>query len=148
MKYFTILLIFISVQVSAQTTTQPNRVYQAKVQFFNEKLDLTPKESEKFWPIYDDYQSRKNKLLGEKRNLIQYFNNNKQNMSGDEIEASLSRYIEIEKETTQLLEEYNNKFKQILPDEKVLQIYITEVEFRNYLLQKLRTAKTTAKPRM
>jgi hypothetical protein len=148
MKYITILLIFISVQVSAQTTTQPNRVYQAKVQFFNEKLDLTPKESEKFWPIYNDYQSRKNKLSGEKRNLIQYFNANKQNMSGDEIEASLLRYIEIEKETTQLLDEYNNKFKQILPDEKVLQIYITEVEFRNYLLQKLRTATTTAKPRM
>lgn len=149
MKYTTILLLILfTVNSYAQTDSKPNKVYQAKVQFFNKKLNLTPIESKKFWPIYNDYQSRKNKLSGEKRNLIQYFNENKQNMSGDEIEQSLNRYIEIEKEISQLLEEYNNKFKQILPDEKVLQIYITEVQFRNYLLQKLRTSKSEMKPRM
>jgi hypothetical protein len=149
MKYTTLLLlIFFAVGSYAQTGSKPNRVYQAKVQFFNNKLNLTPGESKKFWPIYNDYQSRKNKLSGEKKNLIKYFSENKQNMSGDEIEQSLNRYIEIEKEISQLLEEYNNKFKQILSDEKVLQIYIAEVQFRNYLLQKLRTSKTEMKPRM
>lgn len=149
MKYTTLLLLVIfTIGSYAQTGSKPNRVHQAKVQFFNNKLNLSPSESKKFWPVYNDYQSRKNKLTGEKRNLIQYFNENKQNMSGDEIEQSLSRYIAIEKEISQLLEEYNNKFKQILPDEKVLQIYITEVQFRNYLLQKLRTSKSEMKPRM
>ncbi len=149
MKYTTIFLfILFTATTYAQTEPRPNRVYQAKVQFFNEKLNLSPQESEKFWPVYNDYQSRKNKLSSEKRNLIQYYNDNKQNMSADEIEGTLARYIEIEKEITQLLEEYNNKFKQILPDDKVIQIYITEVQFRNFLLQKLRTGKSEMKPRM
>jgi hypothetical protein len=149
MKYTTILLLVIfTVGSYAQTGSKPSRVHQAKVQFFNNKLNLSPSESKKFWPVYNDYQSRKNKLTGEKRNLIQYFTENKQNMSGDEIEQSLDRYIEIEKEISLLLEEYNNKFKQILSDDKVLQIYITEVQFRNYLLQKLRTSKSEMKPRM
>lgn len=149
MKYSgLILLLLLSLKVAGQESPSQNRVYQVKVKFFNEKLDLSAKESEKFWPVYNDYQSRKNRLSNEKKNIIQYFNQNKANMSDEEIKKSLDRYIEIEKENTALLETYNNKFKEILPQEKVLQIYITEVEFRNYLLQRLRTGKTEMKPRM
>lgn len=149
MKYTgLILLLFFTLKVEGQKTPAQNRIYKVKVQFFNDKLDLSSKEAERFWPIYNDYQSRKNRLSNERKNIINYFNRNKANMSDDEINESLNRYIQIEKEITTLLETYNNKFKEILPDEKVLKIYITEVEFRNYLLQKLRTGKTEMKPRM
>jgi hypothetical protein len=149
MKYSVlILLLFFALKVAGQDTPAQNRVYKVKVQFFNEKLDLSTKEAGKFWPIYNDYQSRKNRLSNERKNIIKYFNQNKTNMSENEVNESLNRFIQIEKEITALLETYNNKFKEILSDEKVLQIYITEVEFRNYLLRKLRTGKTEMKPRM
>ncbi len=145
-----ILLAFIilALRASGQDGPGTNRVYQAKIKFFNEKLELSKSEADKFWPIYNDYQSRRNKLSKEKQVIVQYFNDNKENMSADEIEEALNRFIEIDKEKSMLLDEYNKKFKQVLPDEKVLQIYIVEVKFREYLIQQLRKTKPGMKPRM
>ncbi|HBH47201.1 MAG TPA: hypothetical protein DDX98_01085 [Bacteroidales bacterium] len=131
----------------AQNSGGANRVRAAKVKFFNEKLELTSSESEKFWPIYNDYQSRKSKLASERKSMMRFYTENQSNMSAEEITQTLNRYIEIEKEETELLERYNNKFKQVLANEKVLKIYITEVQFRNYLLKQLRTRQQGMKPR-
>lgn len=121
-----------------QEANSTDKVYQAKVKFFNEKLQLSQEESKNFWPVYNDYYNRKNLLSSERTNIIKYYNNNQQNLSEAEISESLSRYIEIQKEEVKLTETYNEKFKQILSDEKVLMIYITEIQFRQFLLTRLR----------
>ena len=131
----------------AQNQPGSERMKAAKIKFFTEKLELTPSESDKFWPVYNDYQSRKTKLTNERRNLMQFYKENQANMSSKEISESLDRYIEIEKEISELLDRYNEKFKQVLANEKVLKIYFTEVQFRNYLLKQLRTHQQGMKPR-
>lgn len=130
-----------------QATSGTNKVLQAKIQFFNQKLALSPAEAKEFWPIYNDYQSRRSKLSKERKNIMGYYSENSTNMSNDEISETLSRYIEIEKEETKLLDTYNEKFKQVLSDEKVLKIYIVEIQFKNHLLKQLRTGKQEMKLR-
>ncbi len=114
------------------------RVQAQKIAFFTERLQLTTSEAEKFWPVYNDFQSRKNKIAGERRTLTQYFDDNSSNMTQEEISESLDKFIELQKKETELLETYNEKFKQILPEEKVMKIYITEFQFKNWLLKQLR----------
>ncbi|QQS51969.1 MAG: hypothetical protein IPM71_04370 [Bacteroidota bacterium] len=148
MRTAIIILISLLNIVPLIAQNQPSdKVQAARVKFFNEKLELTPDESKKFWPIYNDYQSRKNKLTTERKNLMSFFSSNQSNMSEKEIAETLDRYVAIEKEETQLLETYNQKFRQVLPDEKVLKIYLTEIQFRNYLLKQLRTQQQEIKPR-
>jgi hypothetical protein len=115
------------------------RIHEEKVEFFNERLDLSKAEAQKFWPMYNDYQSRKNKILNEKRTLMRYYSENTSNMTDKEITETLNKYIGFEKRETELLVSYNEKFRAILPDKKVLKIYFTEVQFKDYLLKKLRT---------
>jgi hypothetical protein len=115
------------------------RVQAQKIAFFTERLQLTSSEAEKFWPVYNDYQNRKNKIANERRTLTQYFVENSENMSDKEISESLDKFIQLQKKETELLETYNEKFKQILPDEKVMKIYITEFQFKNWLLKQLRS---------
>lgn len=148
MRLYTLILglIFCLNTVHSQNPEKNNNVKQAKIVFFNEKLDLTSSETNKFWPVYNDYQSRKNRLANERKNMLRYYMENSNNMSDAEITESLNRYIEIEKEEVALLELYNNKFKDILPKEKVLKIYIVEVQFRNYLLKELRAKNTKSRP--
>lgn len=140
MKIFALLLgVFFSISIlQSQEPVQSERVRQAKVNFFNEKLELTPQETKLFWPVYNDYQSRKNRLTNEKRNIMRFYVENGDNMSEIEISETLDRYIEIESEVSELLNTFNNKFKTILPESKVIRIYIVEVQFRNYLLKQLR----------
>ena len=143
MRIFILLtgLLLCVTQVNAQTDPGTNRVKEAKIKFFNEKLNLSPDESKKFWPIYNDYQNRKNRLASERRTIMNYYLDNANNMSASEVSKTLDRYIQIQKEETDLLEQYNEKFKQVLADEKVLRIYIAEIQFRNYLLKQLRTSQ-------
>ena len=47
--------------------------------------------------------------------------------------------MDYEKQETDLLLTYNEKFRSVLPDDKVLRIYIAEVRFKEYLLKQLRT---------
>lgn len=142
MRYLVILTLtimyFTSVFAQKPDDTR-RRIHEEKIAFFNERLDLSKAEAQIFWPIYNDYQSRKNKISNEKRTLMRYYSENERNMSDKEISTTLSKYIAFEKEETELLLAYNEKFKAILPDEKVMKIYVTEVQFKDFLLKKLRT---------
>lgn len=137
-------VLFIVVMISSSLFAQDKddarqRIQEEKVAFFNENLDLSKAEAQKFWPVYNDYQNRKNRLSNEKRTLMRYYSENAGNMSDREISETLDRYIAYEKREIELLESFNEKFREILPDDKVLKIYITEVQFKDYLLKKLRT---------
>ena len=47
-------------QSTAQTRQdeKQDNLQQQKVNFFTENLQLTPAESARFWPVYNDYQNR------------------------------------------------------------------------------------------
>lgn len=38
-----------------------------KIQFITKKLDLTPEEAEKFWPVYNEQRDASKKLMQEKK---------------------------------------------------------------------------------
>jgi Spy/CpxP family protein refolding chaperone len=142
MRYLLILILttLFFLPTSGQTSADAQqRIQEEKVAFFNEQLDLTKAEAQKFWPVYNDYQNRKNRISNEKRTLMRYYVQNEKHMSKAEITETLNKYIAFEKHETELLAIYNEKFREILPDEKVLKIYAAEVQFKDYLLKKLRT---------
>ena len=144
MRYLIILIVAImsfSSVYSQNTDDARKRIHEEKVAFFNRKLNLSKGEAQEFWPVYNDYQNRKNKILKEKRTLMRYYTENNSNMSEKELTNTLNRYIAFEREETELLVLYNEKFRAFLPDEKVLKIYVTEVQFKDYLLKKLRANK-------
>jgi hypothetical protein len=142
MRYL-IIIVVVTVSFSSVLAQKPGdprkRIQEEKVAFFNKRLDLSKTEAQKFWPIYNDYQSRKNRIANEKRTLMRYYSDNSANMSDKEITETLNKYIAFEKRETELLVSYNEKFREILPDKKVLKIYVTEVQFKDYLLKQLRT---------
>lgn len=142
MRYL-IIIIVTAVSFSSVLAQKPGdprkRIHEEKVAFFNKRLNLSKAEAQNFWPVYNDYQSRKNKIANEKRTLMHYYSENAANMSDKEITNTLNRYIAFEREETELLVTYNEKFRAILPDKKVLKIYVIEVQFKDYLLKKLRT---------
>lgn len=127
--------------IIAQVGQNLERVRAERIAFFTERMELTTSEAEKFWPVYNDYNSRKEKLNEEGRMLIRYVSNNSQNMENAEIQESLNNYVEIQKKTNDLFVAYNQNFLEILPASKVLKLYIAENQFKQYLLRKLGEAR-------
>lgn len=136
-----ILLMFVSVllpKVITAQVTPGERLRAERVAFFTEKLQLTSQEAEKFWPVFNDYDNRKDKLNNEKRTLALYIERNSDNMSQQEIDESLSKYMAIQQKEYELGKEFHEKFLAILSPRKVLKLYVAENQFRQHLLERLK----------
>jgi ferritin len=137
----TLILFSILALISVKALTQPDKVdkikrlHDQKVEFFTKRLNLTRDESKEFWPVYNDYQSRKNLIAQERKNTIKYFTENSENIRDKESAELLNKYVNYQKRETKLLEDYTNKFREFLPEKKVVQVFILEVQFRQWLLK-------------
>lgn len=111
-----------------------------KIAFITEKLGLTPDEAKLFWPIYDQYWEKKNKIIEERRASMKYFSDNTNRITEAEASEYSDRYAGFARQEAELLQEYNQKFKSILPPTKVMKLYLADYDFKNYLLQKIKAS--------
>lgn len=134
----TIILLLIMIIPPASGQVRQRNV-MAKIQakkkaFFNEKLQLTPKESEQFWSVYNDYSNRKNLINQQRNNLMAYYIQNEKNLNNKEMTETLGKLLAFQREETALMENYTSKFREFLPDSKVIKIFVTEQQFKRFLL--------------
>ncbi len=122
----------------ADKVSKEQQIKSQKIAFFTDKIGLTPEEAEKFWPIYNSYWKRKNLITAERKEKMTYFAENSEKMSENEMFQYANKYIDYEMQLAELLNEYHEKFKEILPIKKVMKIYLADYEFKTYLLKKIR----------
>lgn len=132
---------FIILQTSAQDDPHKDKweKYRSeKVSFLTDKLELSPTEAQKFWPVYNELEKMRWEAQKMRRDL---------EIKVRDAEASLSKKdaIQLTKDFTgsmekegALLVRYNEEFLKILPPEKVLKLYQAENEFRMYMIKKFR----------
>lgn len=111
-----------------------------KIAFFTEKLNLTPEEAQQFWPVYNEYWEKKDKIINERREAMKYCYENIDNLSDKEMEKYNDMYIDFLKQESDLLIDFSKKLKKVLSPEKVLRFYFADYEFKTYLLRQIRNA--------
>ena len=125
--------------LNAQSKEQIEKFKEERKVYFTEKLELTEKESKAFWPLYEDFQNRKMKLVEDERNTWSYAHKNAENLTDKEILETLHKgYALKEKQLELEMEYYQEKFLAALPAKKVLKLGKVEWDFRRHLLRKLR----------
>lgn len=133
-----VLLCSIAAKLTVNAQTAGDRIKAKRIAFFTDKLQLTPAEAQKFWPVFNEYDLKKNALSAEKRKLTETFQNNQTKMSEGEVDKIISRFIQISQQETELFDTYNKKFRAILPAQKVMKLYLAETEFKVILLRELK----------
>ena len=136
-KYFIIALVLPFIFIQAARSQNGERIAAEKVAFFTKRLNLSVEEAEKFWPVYNDYSNRKEKINQERNTLMRYANQNSSNLTPAEMEEAGDKIIGYLVEEAELSKEYHEKFKDILSPEKVLRLYGAELQFKTYLLNQL-----------
>lgn len=140
----TLLIVFCALGFSSYAQTdqaiseKEKEIKSQKIAFFTDKIGLTLDEAQVFWPIYNDYWAKKNKIISDRKQKMTYFAENIDQLKNDEMVQFADQYIHYEMELAELLDEYHNKFKEILPIEKVMKIYLADYEFKTYLLKRIR----------
>jgi hypothetical protein len=143
---FAIIIIAFAVTTLHGEENQTGRIEAEKIAFFTRRMDLSPEEAKLFWPVYNDYVSRRNKIRLDKNNLLKYLNQNYKNLDDKELEESGDKVIAYTVEEAMLTQNYHKKFKEILPPFKVIMIYQTETQFNKILLEQLRNRRSQQQP--
>jgi hypothetical protein len=144
MKRVTMLLLIILMLPIAWTSAQnPNleKLNNYKIGFFTKKLNLTSAEAEKFWPVYNDYQSQRNQIQTEKLKLNRNFNQNENSLSDAQLEEMGDKYVDCLVRESNLAVTFHKKLKEVLSPAKVLLYYQAENQYKIQLLNELQTAK-------
>jgi hypothetical protein len=105
------------------------RLEAARNSYINKRLNLTQEEADRFWPVYNQYQTELGNVLRQRR-----INNSSPQANGID---QVDRDINYEQQILSIRKRYKNEFLKILPPEKVSLLYKSEREFKDELIKQL-----------
>ncbi|MFW5758173.1 MAG: hypothetical protein ACOCYO_05775 [Bacteroidota bacterium] len=108
-----------------------------RVSFITRELNLSVEEAQIFWPVYNDYQKKRNELMIKHRTERATIDN-LEKLKEEELYEIANSEVENMEEMTALRREYHNKFMEILPVLKVVKLYQAERDFNRNLLRETR----------
>jgi Spy/CpxP family protein refolding chaperone len=109
-----------------------------KIAYFTERLELTPEEAEKFWPVYNQFENEKKELKHDHYIRPKKMDQQLEELSDEEVEEIMDNMIDARKREAQLSAEFHEDLKDILPPKKIMKLYITEIQFREHMLRRIR----------
>lgn len=113
-----------------------------KIAFITDKLNLTPKEAQQFWPVYNQFENERMEVQKKRRELDQKTHDESVKMTDKEIILTTRSIAQTFKKEAELAESYNEKFLKILPPQKVLLLYRAENQFRAHMFDQYRKRRT------
>lgn len=138
-----IFIAFLSLSLNAQRQNNQNhphfndeKIKAEKVAFITLKLDLSVEEAQLFWPVYNEFDGKMDKLFKEEHKLYRESKRDRDILTDTELTTKLDRMMELREEKCQLESEYHKKYKAILPIKKLALYYESDKEFRKQLLKK------------
>lgn len=136
------LLTYILILISTVSVTfaQPNysKIKEIKVAYFTEKLELTSSESEKFWKIYNQYETERYAL---KKASKKPEGQKISEMTDAELYQWIDSSLDKKEKEVALQKKYFVEFKKVLPAKKLVKLINIEEQFRQFLFKQAQQKK-------
>lgn len=115
---FTILFLICTLSLFSQEGGRGGRIESLKIAYLTKKLNLSPEEAQRFWPIYNNYAGEIRQARVEQR----------QNQASE---------IDTEEKILKIRKKYNTEFGKALSADKVNTFFRSEKEFSTYVQKEL-----------
>lgn len=143
--YALVAIFFISGLSFGQGGKNPGeKVRSLKIAYITQELELTAKEAEKFWPVYNEYDKKIRGLERNERMKVRTIikeSNGYKNLTDDQASTILNRIYKIERQILDTKKEMDQKLSKIISKKKILRLKHIEREFVRNLMNKLRSRK-------
>jgi hypothetical protein len=100
-------------------------------------MDLTPKESEAFWPLYREYRVEMAKVGDRISKLLVQYSEQYDGLTDAQASQIMKDWISVEKARTGVKDKYVSRFKKILPARKVMRFFQADNKLDAMLLAQL-----------
>lgn len=115
-----------------------DRIKTLKVAFITERVGLTSKEAQQFWPIYNEHEETLENIRQRERRELQARISGTQGLSDSDAEALLNNMLELQNERHRAEQEFISDIRTVIPAKKVLLLIKAEDDFKKQLLQQYR----------
>ncbi len=140
------LLVFSVASAQKDTTSFAKKkaiIEAQKSAYITTKLELTTAEAQVFWPVYNEYDAKKETIMKANRENNKKIKNI-ETLSDKETQAIIDEQLANEEKLLALKKEYTGKFTKVLSVKKVVKLEIAEREFRKELLKAVKGPKKQA----
>jgi len=126
--------LFVLSPVSAQQERDMIEILRAQISADRQALvaanmELSEKQGEKFWPLYREYQLKRDGLMDRRLKILTEFRDDYMGMTAKQAEQILVDALDLEKDILKLKESYRKKFQKVLAPRATLRYYQIENKF-------------------
>lgn len=133
--YTTLLILFVTLNSFAQKLDK-EKIKALKIAHITEQLDLTEKEAQVFWPIYNANSEIQNKLREESSKRRK--EKKAEDLTETEAKELLLFAMKNEKEKQELQAKYINNLLTVLPAKKVIALMRADRSFRKKMIEEFK----------
>ncbi|MEB3346118.1 hypothetical protein U6A24_11640 [Aquimarina gracilis] len=139
------ILLFICIAFTVYTTTAQNgpreRMKAFKVAYITEKLNLSSKEAQQFWPIYNRHEETLENLKRKERRIIKSLkesNNGPDGLSDAKAGEFLKQYLQVDQQKSKARQKLITDLQEVMPNKKILRLIKAESDFNKRILDRIR----------
>jgi len=114
------------------------KIKSLKVAFITDRLELTSKEAQQFWPVYNKFEEQREDLRQKERTAVRDKIRNAAELTEDEAVQLLTQFISFKERAEILDTSYLNELKKVLSSKKTLLLLSAEDEFKRHLIKQYR----------
>lgn len=135
MKWIIILtLSLIPALIFAQDREGLRKIESARIALITERLNLTPEQAEKFWPLYREYMDQRQQL---RREYLDARRGVSGNMTEEQSRELLDKGLQLKERQLQLEKRYTERLNTVITNQQILQLRRAEDDFRQMLLERI-----------
>ncbi len=111
------------------------KIESAKIAMITNRLNLSTDQAQQFWPVYNEYNGKKQEL----NRRIRQLNNepSRNNLNNNQLVDGLREVNATKQKLADLDDEYLNRFLKVISPAQVAELYKTEQAFNKMLLNRL-----------
>ncbi|MBC2845857.1 sensor of ECF-type sigma factor [Winogradskyella flava] len=139
-KILPILILFVSLSAFAQGGAKmKERIKAQKIAFITEKLSLTSDEAQQFWPIYNTYEAKIEKIKSDDLGTLKMeMRKAGEGISDEKANDILEKLMEAESDMHEAKLQLVKDLKKVISAKKIIKLKIAEDQFNKKLLERLR----------
>lgn len=116
---------------------QMAKMKSMKIAFITENMELTTSEAEKFWPVYNEYEQKREAVTKELMERFKKTEEAPEVMSDEEADEAIRMRFSQEQALLDLKVKYYGKYLEILPATRIEKLFEVENNFRRHLMGRL-----------
>lgn len=133
-----LILLMLFTTVSFAQRGNREKIKSLKVAFITEKLDLSSKEAQQFWPVYNRFEEERELLRKKERVEIREKINDMSALSETEAKNLFEKFKAFKTDERKLEQAYITEMEKVLSAKKILLLFNSEEDFKRELLKRYR----------